>query len=443
MARSSMPVARPRERAVLVALDRGDGGATVEQNLEELAGLCTTAGLEVVAQISQARRVPDVATFVGRGKVDEIRGEIEEREAQVVVFDDPLSPAQTRNLERRLGMGPGNTPFVSVLDRAQLILDIFAQRARTIEGKLQVELAQLEYLLPRLTGHWTHLSRQRGGAVGTRGPGETQLEVDRRRIREKIAKLRLRLAEVRRTRTLHRHDRAAVPFPTVAFVGYTNAGKSSLMNALTGAGVPADSRLFATLDPTLRRLGLEKSGAVLLSDTVGFIHKLPHSLIDAFRSTLEEVTTADLLLHVTDFSDPEQEHHRAVVQEVLEEIGAAQSERIEVWNKSDRLADDIRAGLRLVAAREGAVLVSAHTREGLDQLLAAIDERLAPWRREECFAIPRSQAGLIGQLERGGTILSIEETDDGYSVTARLDPSLAGRIRKRLAEATAADAPPC
>ncbi len=427
----------------MVALDRGAKSRTADQDLDELSGLCMTAGVDVTGRITQARRLPDVATFIGKGKVEEVRLLLEETGADVAVFDDPLSPAQARNLEKALGLGPGGEPRICVLDRAQLILDIFARRARSLEGKLQVELAQLEYLLPRLTRHWSHLSRQRGGAVGTRGPGETQLEVDRRRVRERAARLRTRLGEVRRTRELHRKDRAAVPFPTVALVGYTNAGKSSLMNALTGASVVADARLFATLDPTLRRLELPGSGPILLSDTVGFIHKLPHALVDAFRSTLEEVCNADLLLHITDAADPDREHHRRVVVEVLGEIGAADRPRLEVWNKIDCLQGDERLALAAVARRENAVLVSAQENLRLAELVEMVATALGSSQREERFVIPHACSELIALIERGGAILGFDESPQGYEVLARIDPRLAGRIRKRLAEAAAAPGVTC
>jgi len=328
------------ERVVLVGVARPRAGTghgdharfLPDESLDELARLSETAGLEVIERVVQTLREGiHSATFIGTGKVTEVKDLVTETGANVVIFDDDLSPAQQRNLEAELGL--------KVIDRSQLILDIFAQRARSLAGKLQVELAQLEYLRPRLTRQWAHLSRL-GGGVGTRGPGETQLEVDRRRIRERIATLRRRLLDVERTRSLQRHERARVPFPCVALVGYTNAGKSTLMNTLTHAGVLVEDKLFATLDPTSRRLDLPGGQSVMLIDTVGFINKLPHQLVDAFKSTLEEVRTADLLLHVVDATHPRWAEQQAVVERVLEEIGAGEKPVMTVFNKLDRVASE-------------------------------------------------------------------------------------------------------
>ena len=431
--RPALDVRRGTERALLVGLDLGQGEEGAEESLEELARLCATAGVEVVDRLRQRRRRPDVRTFVGAGKLEEIRRRVEDLGVDVVVFDDPLSAAQQRNLERAIGIGPGGEPRVKVLDRSQVILDIFAQRARRTEAKLQVELAQIDYLLPRLTRHWTHLSRQRGGGVGTRGPGETQLEVDRRRLRDRAAALRRRLREVARTRELHRRERAAVPFPTIALVGYTNAGKSTLMARLTGADVLVDDRLFATLDPTVRRLRLPRTGTVLLTDTVGFIHKLPHSLIEAFKSTLEEVRRADLLLHVADASTPSREAQAAVVRRVLAEIGAADRPCQLVWNKADRIGADERAALEREAARSGAVVISARTREGLPALRAALDEALAPQRRAVELRIPHARRDLLARLHRDGVVLESREGEGETLIRALVSPKLAGQIEKALA----------
>jgi GTP-binding protein HflX len=318
----------PIERVVLVAAPRkGSPDARhLDEHLEELTRLVDTAGAEVVGRITQYIAAPNPGTLIGEGKVEEVASEIAASDATLVIFDEELSPVQGSNLERELK--------VRVMDRAEVILDIFSTRARSHEAKLQVELAQLQYLLPRLTRAWTHLSRL-GGGVGTRGPGETQLEVDRRRVRERITVLRRRLDDVAKTRRLHRAERSAAPIPTVALVGYTNAGKSTLMNTLTQAGVLVEDRLFATLDPTVRRLRLPGGLSVALADTVGFIHKLPHQLIEAFKSTLEQVRTADLLLHVIDVSHPSWGEHRRVVDEVLEEIGAGKVPRLAVLNKQD------------------------------------------------------------------------------------------------------------
>jgi len=348
-----------------------------------------------------------------------------------VVFDDPLAPAQQRNLEREIGLGPGGDPSVKVLDRSQLILDIFAQRAHTLEGKLQVELAQLEYLLPRLTRHWTHLSRIKAG-VGMRGPGETQLEVDRRRVRERVAMLRKRLVEVARTRRLHREERAEVPFPTVALVGYTNAGKSTLMRRLTGADVLIDDMLFATLDPTVRRIDLPRSGTALLSDTVGFIHKLPHQLVEAFKSTLEEVRTADLLLHVVDASNDARTSHIAVVKDVLSEIEAEERPVLLVLNKIDRLEQPARQAVLLEAERASGVAVSAAGDIGIDALRARIDEALDARRTRAEFRIPYDRGEVLARLHRDGSVLEARQDDESTLVTALVTPKLAGQIRKAL-----------
>ena len=356
-----------RERAVLVGTAndqaRGLGG---EESLDELARLADTAGVEVVGKALQTVRRINPATFIGSGKVADVAGLVREMGGTVAIFDDALSPAQQRNLEKGLG--------IKVIDRSQLILDIFAQRARSQAGKLQVELAQLQYLLPRLTRQWVHLSRL-GGGVGTRGPGETQLEVDRRRVRERLAALRRRLTEVTRTRRLHRDSRASVPYPTVALVGYTNSGKSTLMNRLTNAGVLVEDKLFATLDPTVRRLVLPSGGAALLIDTVGFINKLPHGFVDAFKSTLEEVRTADLLLHVVDASSDDRERRMDAVRQVLAEVGAQDVPVLLVLNKSDRLDPTDRR--RLLAQHPGAVVISALTGEGVDALTDAVAARLS------------------------------------------------------------------
>ena len=317
-----------RERGFLVGADLPRMLVPADESVRELARLADTAGVEVVGEAVQTVRRINPASFIGQGKVEEVRGRADEAKADVVIFDEPLSPAQQRNLEKGVNR--------KVIDRSALILDIFAQRARSLEGKMQVELAQLQYLLPRLTRQWTHLSRL-GGGVGTRGPGETQLEVDRRRVRTRIGQLHRRLRDVERTRGLHRHERASVPFPTVALVGYTNSGKSTLMNRLTQAGVLVEDRLFATLDPTVRRLRLPEGLTVLLADTVGFIHKLPHQLVDAFKSTLEEVRAADLLLHVIDVAQSTWPEQVRVVEGVLESIGAGDRAVIRVFNKADLL----------------------------------------------------------------------------------------------------------
>jgi GTP-binding protein HflX len=428
-------VIRPRERALLVGIELGrakEGFEGLTGSLAELAQLCRTAGVTVVGQTSQRRAVPDVRTFVGKGKVEEIRNLVAELEADVVVFDDPLAPAQQRNLEKDIGLGPGGDPTVKVIDRSQLILDIFAARARSLEGKLQVELAQLEYMLPRLTRAWTHLSRLGGGGVGTRGPGETQLEVDRRRVREKIVRLKRRIAEVERTRELHRKERADVPYVTIALVGYTNAGKSTLMNALTDAGVLVEDKLFATLDPTVRRLDLPGGERALLVDTVGFIHRLPHQLVEAFKSTLEEVRRADLLLHVVDATNPEAEQQIAIVERVLEEIGAGATPTILAWNKIDRAGE---APPRDVAAHPQIVdvaAIAAATGQGLGDLLATIERWLDRERVRIEVTIPASRGDLLALVHRAAKVVS-EHYDEGEArITALATPKLAGQLRKQL-----------
>jgi len=412
--------ARAAERAIIVAAELPRMLLPVEESLAELSRLAETAGLVVVGHAVQALRRIHPATFVGQGKVEALREQVAATGADVVIFDDPLTPAQQRNLEKPLAC--------KVIDRSALILDIFAQRARSLEGKLQVELAQLQYLLPRLTRQWTHLSRL-GGGVGTRGPGETQLEVDRRRVRERIAQLRQRLRGVERTRRLHRAERASVPFPTVALVGYTNAGKSTLMNALTQAGVLVEDRLFATLDPTVRRLRLPEGQTVLLTDTVGFIHKLPHQLVEAFKSTLEEVRTADLLVHVIDVAAPSWPEHVRVVERVLDEIGAGDRPRVEALNKAD-LAP---------AAAPGAdgVRISARTGAGLPALLRAIEQRLSAGLERVRCDLPQARGDLLAWLRRSGRIVEEYYRDGRVTVTALVPPKVAGQLRKRLPEAGA------
>ena len=410
------------ERVVLVGVDRPKSLLPAAESIAELARLADTAGLVVVERTVQVLRRPHPATFVGLGKVEEIKRLVEQTAADVVIFDDPLSPAQQRNLEKAVGK--------KVIDRSALILDIFARRARSLEGKMQVELAQLQYLLPRLTRAWTHLSRL-GGGVGTRGPGETQLEVDRRRVRERIAQLGRRLHDVERTRSLHRRERESVPFPTVAMVGYTNAGKSTLMNALTRAGVLVEDKLFATLDPTVRRLRLPNGLTVLVADTVGFIHKLPHQLVEAFKSTLEEVRHADLLLHIVDVSHASWAEHVQVVDGVLADIGAAERPVIHVFNKIDRLAP----GTPLGVGQDG-VAISAARGQGVDRLLAAVEERLVAGLARVRYALPSRRGDLLAMLRRTGIVLEEYHHDGMVTVTALVPPKVAGQIRKTLPEVT-------
>ncbi len=412
------------ERAVLVAVERQTADLLdAEESLRELASLATTAGLEVAASAVQTLKKPNPRTLIGSGKIEEIRLLIESVHAQAVLFDDELTPVQQRNLEKMF--------CTKVVDRTQLILDIFAQRATSQEGKLQVELAQLQYLMPRLTRQWLHLSRQRGGGVGTRGPGETQLEVDRRRVRERIAMLRRRLKQVKRTRGLHRSKRASVPYPIVALVGYTNAGKSSLMNSLTEAGVLVENKLFATLDPTVRMLKLPDGLETLVVDTVGFIHKLPHSFVEAFESTLEEVSKASLLLHVVDGSHKLAAEQIEVVNGVLGDIGAGDRQRITVFNKSDKLGSE-----QHLPTVSGAVCrVSAKTGDGTEQLLRQIGTMLAAQQEKLRVVIPIGRADLMAALHRSGRVVqeALSEAQDSFDVVAYVPAAVAGRVRKELA----------
>jgi GTP-binding protein HflX len=404
------------ERAILVGCPDGRERADGDTSLDELARLATTAGLVVASRVVQPRRRIDAATFIGAGKVLEVRAAREAGAASVVVFDDALSPAQQRNLERALDC--------KVIDRSALILDIFAQHARTLEGKLQVELAQLEYLRPRLTRQWTHLSRL-GGGVGTRGPGETQLEVDRRRVRERISQLRRRLGDIERSRTLHRRERRAMPCPTVALVGYTNAGKSTLMNRLTRAGVLVQDQLFATLDPTARRLRLPTGLPAVLVDTVGFIHKLPHELVEAFKSTLEEVRCADLLVHVVDAASIEWPRHVDVVHAVLDEIGAGRIPVVTAYNKADQQS--------VGSAAPPGVSLSARTGQGVDRLLATIGDRLETGLTRVAYEVPLERGDLLSLLRRAGRIVEESYEPRHVAVTALVPARVAGQVRRALA----------
>ncbi|MBR2668130.1 MAG: GTPase HflX [Oscillospiraceae bacterium] len=387
-----------------------------EQTMEELEALLETAGGTCAATVLQKREVPDPRTFFGEGKTGEIRLTVENTGADLVVVDNELSPSQMRVLTELLG--------VRVLDRSGLILDIFAQRARTREGRLQVELAQYQYLLPRLTGMWGHLVRQTasGGRspIGTRGPGETQLETDRRHIRRKIAKLRQELEDVRRVRGTQRERRIKNEMPVAALVGYTNAGKSTLLNALTGADIPANDRLFDTLDTTTRTLVLSDTCTALLSDTVGFIHKLPHLLVDAFKATLEELTYADLLIHVIDGSNPDWPEQVRVVEQLIRELGAEDKPRIDVFNKSDLSAGDIKPH------GENIVSISARTGAGLDDLRAAMARHLDAGLRRVTLRLPYDKARLLDMLYREAKVESVSY-EDAILVTAVCPPKILGQ----------------
>ena len=409
-------------RAVLVGLNAPclsrEENAT-EESLDELAALLDTAGGECLATVLQNKSSPDPRTFIGEGKTEEVRELVERLGADIVIFDNPLSPSQQRVLTEELG--------VTVMDRSALILDIFAKRARTSEGRLQVALAQYKYLLPRLTGMWKHLERQEG-AIGTRGPGETQIESDRRLIRRKIDKLEDELKEVRRVRATQRERREKNEVPVVAIVGYTNAGKSTLLNALTGADIPANDRLFDTLDTTTRMLEISDTCTVLVSDTVGFISKLPHQLVDAFKATLEELTFADLLLHVIDASQPDWREQAAVVDQLIQELGAAETPRLEVFNKCDKFVGDI------LPHGEDIISISAKTGAGLDALLNAIERRLDAGARRVELRLPYDKGGLLDQLYREARV---EKVDYGETiiVTAVCTPKTLGRLREYLPEA--------
>ncbi|MEY8417700.1 GTPase HflX [Oscillospiraceae bacterium 44-5] len=383
-----------------------------EESMEELSALLETAGGQTVGVVTQSKDSPDPRTFIGEGKVAEVKALVEAAGADMVIFDNPLSPSQQRNLAEELKVG--------VLDRSALILDIFAQRARTKEGRLQVELAQYKYLLPRLLGMWKHLERQEG-AIGTRGPGETQLESDRRILGRKIAKLESELKDVRRVRATQRERRIKNEVPVVAIVGYTNAGKSTLLNHLTGAEIPANDRLFDTLDTTTRTLEISDTCTVLLSDTVGFIRKLPHHLVEAFKATLEELEYADLLLHVIDASSPQWKEQAEVVDQLIRELGAEQTPRIEVFNKCDLWTGDIRPH------GEDRVSISAKTGEGVPDLLAAIGRVLDNGARRVTIHLPYDRGGLLDKLYLEA---KVEKVDYGETidVEAVCTPKVIGQL---------------
>ena len=421
-----------RERAILVGVEwkrrsankypQSNSDFDAEESLDELGELAESAGAAVVDRAFQMREAAEAATLIGTGKVQELVAMAGATHADMVLFDHELSPTQQRNLEDQIG--------VKVLDRTQLILDIFARRARTREGRLQVELAQLSYMLPRLTGHGAAMSRL-GGGIGTRGPGETKLETDRRRIAKRIKNIETELEGVRGTRGVHRRQRGAVPLATLALVGYTNAGKSTLFNRLTNAGVLADARMFATLDPTVRGATLPSHRRILLSDTVGFIRRLPTTLVKAFRATLEEVTDATMILHVVDVSAPQAAEHAEHVLQVLREIGAGQVSQLLVLNKMDRVSpEELHAG-RDVAARANApsVAVSALTGEGIDRLLEKVDEILPfdPLSRVQ-FSFPIGEGASISLVHQLGRVIDVRYTDRCCEMEAEVPESLKQRL---------------
>ncbi len=413
---ASTNAARPQTRPPRHPID-------ARESLAELRELASSAGAEIIAEFLQQRYRPDPATLIGRGKLEEVAAAAASSDAGVVIFDHDLTPSQQRNIEREVKR--------RVIDRTQLILDIFARHARTREGQLQVELAQLEYMLPRLAGRGIEMS-QLGGGIGTRGPGETQLETDRRKIYRRIRHIKGQLEDVRRTRAQQRQRRASVPVSTVALVGYTNAGKSTLFNALTRAGVLSSSRMFATLDPTIRSVMLPSRRQVLLSDTVGFIRNLPHTLVSAFRATLEEVQKASLILDVSDLTSPVRQEQEEQVENVLRELEAAQKPRLRVLNKVDALPPPERDALRDEA---GVVHVSALKGTGLDALLQQIDAVLQEDPvREVHLRVPQSSGKVLSQLEAGARISSRQYLDGFVELEAQAPESLLRKLRSYVVD---------
>ena len=406
-----------QERAVLVGLNADcftKEQTATDETLEELDALLETAGGFCTGKILQNRHTPDPHSFIGEGKAQEVRMLVEATGSTMVVFDNELSPGNIRALEDIIG--------VTVLDRSALILDIFAQRARTKEGRLQVELAQYKYLLPRLSGMGASLSRQ-GGGIGTRGPGETKLESDRRHIRERISRLEQELEQVRHVRGVQRERRMKNSVPVVAIVGYTNAGKSTLLNQLTGAGIPANNRLFDTLDTTSRQLTVSDNLDVILTDTVGFIAKLPHHLVDAFRATLEELEYADLLIHVIDSADPNREEHIAVVDKLISQLAKPGTPVLQCYNKADLVTrEQIPTGENIVA-------VSAAKGYGMEAFLSAVEKALGHSRHHVRLVVPYANGGLIETLHSSAQVLQVEYTAEGIQVEAVLDPILYGRLK--------------
>ena len=407
-----------QERAVLVGLNADcftKEQTATDETLEELEALLETAGGFCTGKILQNRHTPDPHSFIGEGKAQEVKMLAEFTQSTMVVFDNELSPGNIRALEEIIG--------VTVLDRSALILDIFAQRAKTKEGRLQVELAQYKYLLPRLSGMGHSLSRQ-GGGIGTRGPGETKLETDRRHIRERIYRLESELEQVRKVRSVQRERRMKNSVPVVAIVGYTNAGKSTLLNQLTGAGIPANNRLFDTLDTTSRQLTVSDNLDVILSDTVGFIAKLPHHLVNAFRATLEELEYADLLLHVIDAADENREEHIEVVEKLITQLAKPGVPVLRCYNKADLVGrEDIPVG-------EDVVPISAKQGRGMENLLKAIEKALGQARHHVLVRLPYSMGGMVDKLHSGAKVNNVEYTGEGIEIDTILDDILYGRLKE-------------
>ena len=413
------------EKAVLAGLNSDvltDDEQATEESMEELEALLNTAGGVSCGAVLQSRSEPNPRTFIGEGKVSELKALIDANDCTLAVFDNELTPSQMRALSDDLG--------VRVIDRSALILDIFAQRAKTREGRLQVELAQYKYVLPRLTGMWSHLVRQTSSSspIGTRGPGETQLETDRRHIRKKIQKLESELEDVRRVRATQRRLREKNGMPVVALVGYTNAGKSTLLNKLTDARIPAADRLFDTLDTTTRRLKISDTQEVLLSDTVGFIRKLPHHLVEAFKATLEELKFADVLLHVIDVSNPEWYVQAEVVDKLIMQLGAEQTPCIRVYNKCDK------ANTELLYPEQLSVRISAMTGEGTDTLLHMVEKVLDKGKKQVTIHLPYAKGGFIETLHKEARVIKCDYSDEYIEIEAVVTPEIYGKIREFVVE---------
>ena len=410
------------DRAILVGLNADcftPEETSDEKTLDELEALLETAGGECVGKVLQNKHTPDPHSFIGEGKADEVRQMVQSSGANLVIFDNDLTPSQLRTLEDLMK--------APVLDRSALILDIFAQRAKTREGKLQVELAQYQYYLPRLTV-WNEEMGRLGGGIGTRGPGETQLETDKRYIRSRIQKLRAELEEVRKVRAVQRRRRIKNDVPVVALVGYTNAGKSTLLNYLTGADIPANNRLFDTLDTTTRQLSLSDTCDVLLSDTVGFIAKLPHHLVDAFRATLEELEYADLLIHVIDSADPEREDHIAVVDRLISELAKPGTPVLECYNKCDLVPEDE------IPRGRGRIAISAAAGYGVEELKKAVETTLGRGKHHVKLLLPYAMGGMVGTLHDTAKVHASEYTESGIELDAVIDETLFGKLRQYVIE---------